>query len=385
MVESRVITNDYNHREAQNILMSVPADMTRGEGYDTSYGEVYHYRPRHTERGDKIDPAPETANFWARLDHERFLAEQTRITGKSTDASLLPAQVLTITDSTPPVLPAPLQEPVLLTQLLFTGSRKSALQVMLSAVPYSEIVCWRPPLLTRPKITGTMTARVTSAKEGDIYAWQDASGMYRVKFDADRDDKNPGQESMPVRLAKPYSGDAYGFHFPLIQGTEVAIAFEEGEPLSVLLRPYRQLLLAGIVFSPATVGGERSVRHRWRMDNRWEALPETVQQLPVRLQPSRTGHNWRRSLAVMAAILMMAQGTGMVVSFLANRSLVAEVQEQIRPAQNQQLSPAERLQALLNLQKSLARLQYREEHGAPWYLRAGMNQNADLLAVVMPL
>lgn len=230
VVESRVITNDYNHREAQNILMSVPADMTRGEGYDTSYGEVYHYRPRHTERGDKIDPAPETANFWARLDHERFLAEQTRITGKSTDASLLPAQVLTITDSIPPVLPAPLQEPVLLTQVLFTGSRKSALQVMLSAVPYSEIVCWRPPLLPRPKITGTMTARVTSAKEGDIYAWQDASGMYRVKFDADRDDKNPGQESMPVRLAKPYSGDAYGFHFPLIQGTEVAIAFEEGDP-----------------------------------------------------------------------------------------------------------------------------------------------------------
>ncbi|MEK8681004.1 type VI secretion system tip protein VgrG [Escherichia coli] len=230
VVESRVITNDYNHREAQNILMSVPADMTRGEGCDTSYGEVYHYRPRHTERGDKIDPAPETANFWARLDHERFLAEQTRITGKSTDASLLPAQVLTIADSIPPVLPAPLQEPVLLTQLLFTGSRKSALQVMLSAVPYSEIVCWRPPLLPRPKITGTMTARVTSAKEGDIYAWQDASGMYRVKFDADRDDKNPGQESMPVRLAKPYSGDAYGFHFPLIQGTEVAIAFEEGDP-----------------------------------------------------------------------------------------------------------------------------------------------------------
>lgn len=230
VVEGRVITNDYNHREAQNILMSVPADMTRGEGYDTSYGEVYHYRPRHTERGDKIDPAPETANFWARLDHERFLVEQTRITGKSTDASLLPAQVLTITDSIPPVLPAPLQEPVLLTQVLFTGSRKSALQVMLSAVPYSEIVCWRPPLLPRPKITGTMTARVTSAKEGDIYAWQDASGMYRVKFDADRDDKNPGQESMPVRLAKPYSGDAYGFHFPLIQGTEVAIAFEEGDP-----------------------------------------------------------------------------------------------------------------------------------------------------------
>ncbi|HEL8024421.1 TPA: type VI secretion protein VasK [Escherichia coli] len=156
------------------------------------------------------------------------------------------------------------------------------------------------------------------------------------------------------------------------------------EPLSALLRPYRQLLLAGIVFSPATVGGERSVRHRQEMDNRWQVLPETVQQLPARLQPSRTGHNWRRSLTVMAAILMMLQGTGMVVSFLANRSLVSEVQEQIRPVQDRHQPLTERLQALLNLQKSMARLQYREEHGAPWYLRAGMNQNADLLTAVTP-
>lgn len=54
--------------------------------------------------------------------------------------------------------------------------------------------------------------------------------MYRVKFDADRDEKRQGMESMPVRFAKPYGGDKYGFHFPLIQGTEVAIAFHEGDP-----------------------------------------------------------------------------------------------------------------------------------------------------------
>lgn len=204
--------------------------MTHGDGDGINYGEVYHYHFRHLERGDKIDPVPETANFYARLGHERYLAEQVRITGNSTDATLAPAQVLTITDSLPPTLPALLRNPVLLTCVGFSASRKDALQVVLKGVPYSEVICWRPPLLPRPKITGTMTARVTSAKEGDIYAWQDASGMYRVKFDADRDDKNPGQESMPVRLAKPYSGDAYGFHFPLIQGTEVAIAFEEGDP-----------------------------------------------------------------------------------------------------------------------------------------------------------
>ncbi|HFS3364988.1 TPA: type VI secretion system Vgr family protein [Escherichia coli] len=230
VAEASVTTKAYNHREAQYLLQSAPADMTHGDGDGINYGEVYHYHFRHLERGDKIDPVPETANFYARLGHERYLAEQVRITGNSTDATLAPAQVLTITDSLPPTLPALLRNPVLLTCVGFSASRKDALQVVLKGVPYSEVICWRPPLLPRPKITGTMTARVTSAKEGDIYAWQDASGMYRVKFDADRDDKNPGQESMPVRLAKPYSGEAYGFHFPLIQGTEVAIAFEEGDP-----------------------------------------------------------------------------------------------------------------------------------------------------------
>lgn len=230
VVEANVTTKDYNHRDAQSVLQSAPADMTRGDGEGMTYGEVYHYRLRHLERGDKIDPQAETANFYARLDHERFLADQVRITGKSTDVTLAPAQVLTLTDSLPPTLPEMLQGPLLLTAVGFTASRRDALQVTLLAVPYSETLCWRPPLLPRPKVTGTMTARVTSAKANDIYAWQDASGLYRVKFDADRDDKSQGQESMPVRLAKPYGGDVYGFHFPLIQGTEVAIAFHEGDP-----------------------------------------------------------------------------------------------------------------------------------------------------------
>ncbi len=54
--------------------------MTRGNGEGLTYGEVYYYKLRHRERGDKIDPQTETANFYARLDHERFLAHQTLIT-----------------------------------------------------------------------------------------------------------------------------------------------------------------------------------------------------------------------------------------------------------------------------------------------------------------
>nr|WP_153880003.1 type VI secretion system Vgr family protein [Citrobacter freundii] len=226
-----VTAKDYNHREAQKVLQSARADITSGEGEEMRYGEVYHYKPRHLEAGDASDPAPETANFWARLDHERFLAEQTLITGVSTDAGLRPGQVVTVTDSSvPSTLPGVLQQPVVVIRTGFSGSRKEALKVSLAAVPYSETQCWRPSLKPRPKVSGTLTARVSSPKSGDMYAHQTAEGLYRVKFDADRDSKQQGYESMLLRLAKPYGGDTYGIHFPLIQGTEVAVAFHEGDP-----------------------------------------------------------------------------------------------------------------------------------------------------------
>ncbi|CFQ54657.1 Rhs element Vgr protein [Yersinia frederiksenii] len=231
VVQASVTTKDYNYREAQKVLQSTRVDMTRGDGEGTTYGEVYHYKPRHLDTGDKVDPTAETANFLARLDHERFLSAQTLITGLSTDPTLHPAQVLTVTDtSIPSTLPELLSQPMVVVRTGFSASRKDALKVTIAAVPYSETLCWRPALLPRPKVSGTMMARVTSAKSNDIYAWQDTSGLYRVKFDADQDDKAQGQESMPVRLAKPYGGDVYGIHFPLIQGTEVAIAFHDGDP-----------------------------------------------------------------------------------------------------------------------------------------------------------
>ena len=231
VAERSVTANDYNHREAQKILLSAPADMTYGEGEAVTYGDVYHYRARHLETGAKITPAAETGNFLARLEHERFLSGQTTVTGYSTDATLSPAQVLTISEvAVPPTLPSGAENGIIITSVGYMASRKEALIVMWEGMPYSETRCWRPPARPRPVISGTLTARVTSAKSNDIYAWQDASGMYRVKFDADRDGKSQGQESMPVRLAKPYGGDVYGFHFPLIQGTEVAIAFHEGDP-----------------------------------------------------------------------------------------------------------------------------------------------------------
>ncbi|MEX6226926.1 type VI secretion system Vgr family protein [Providencia hangzhouensis] len=216
VVESSVFAKDYNHRLAEDTLISAVADMTRGDGEKINYGDVYHYKGRHLTRGDKIRPETETANFWARLDHERFLARQTLLRGESSAADLTPLLVLSIQDNPlSSTLPSVFKSPILITRLRFTASRDKALTVRFDAVPYTEALCWRPALKPRPVIAGTLMARVTSAKDHDIYAHQNEHGFYWVKFDADRDEKTKGYESMPVRLAKSYAGDTYGMHFPL--------------------------------------------------------------------------------------------------------------------------------------------------------------------------
>lgn len=155
-------------------------------------------------------------------------------------------------------------------------------------------------------------------------------------------------------------------------------------PLSALLSPYRPLPLAGVVFSSATVGGIRSVKHRWGMDNRWQVLPDCVQELPSRLRPSRPGFSWRRGLSFTAAILLVLWGAVMAVSFLANRSLAVSAQEQVLKASAEKQSPETRLQALGELQKMLSQLTYRSQHGAPWFARSGLSQNDNLLAALLP-
>ncbi|WP_139831242.1 DUF2345 domain-containing protein, partial [Trinickia caryophylli] len=51
-----------------------------------------------------------------------------------------------------------------------------------------------------------------------------------IKLPFDLDEWSPGGTSRPVRFAKPYSGDNYGHHFPLIDGAEVAVVFTDGHP-----------------------------------------------------------------------------------------------------------------------------------------------------------
>ena len=63
---------------------------------------------------------------------------------------------------------------------------------------------------------------------------------------------------------------------------------------------------------------------------------------------------------------------------------VAIAQQQVQQASAGKQPLAVRLHALSALQKTLSQLEYRSQHGAPWYLRAGLSQNDDLLAALFP-
>lgn len=155
-------------------------------------------------------------------------------------------------------------------------------------------------------------------------------------------------------------------------------------PLSVMLNPYRPLPLAGVVFSQPSAGAERSVQHHWGMDKRWDVLPESVGMLPVALRPMKPGIPWRRIMASAAALTMVGWAVWMSIAYVTNRNQIvgANTQASLAARENQPLE--QRLHALSELQKTLARLQYRAAHGVPWYERAGLSQNDALLTALWP-
>ncbi len=222
VVTGTVATRDYNYRTA-----TTPMDATVSVRSDAvTTGEHYRYQEPYREAGDDSDPEPETESgaFYARLHHERELNKSARIHLFSNASVLSPGQVL---EPQGDVIDA-LKEGVILTLVTFRGARDSRLHVSVWGMPYTERYCFRPREVSRPEIHGTLPARIESREKNDIYAHLDDQGRYRVRMDFDRDDAEQGFAYLWLRMAKPYAGETYGWHTPLTDGTEVAIAYSNG-------------------------------------------------------------------------------------------------------------------------------------------------------------
>ena len=240
VVEQQVSTRDYNYREA-TADMNAQVDVTRGE--TTTFGEAYHWGDNYLTAGNVHDrhPAPESGAFYARLRHERYLNGQTRTQATTSCPTLCPGQVLKVTGGEE--VAGEFADGVLVTAMRSHARRDADFTVEFAGIPDSPDVGYRPEPGARPVMAGTLPARVTSTRENDTYGHVDKHGRYRVNMLFDRARWETGFESLWVRQSRPYAGDTYGLHLPLLAGTEVAIGFEDGNPD----RPY----IAGVLHDSA--------------------------------------------------------------------------------------------------------------------------------------
>lgn len=240
VVQQQVSTGDYNYRQATE-AMSSRADVTRGDA--TTYGEAYHYADNYLTAGgaDERNPAVESGAFYARIRHERYLNGQTQTRAITSCPTLAPGQVLTVSGGYE--VAEVFSQGVVVTGMRSRAGRDEDLRVYFDGIPDDSDVGFRPQPGVRPVMAGTLPARVTSTTENDTYGHIDKDGRYRVSMLFDRDGWENGFESLWVRQSRPYAGDTYGLHLPLLAGTEVAIGFEDGNPD----RPY----IAGVLHDSA--------------------------------------------------------------------------------------------------------------------------------------
>jgi type VI secretion system secreted protein VgrG len=183
----------------------------------TTYGQPYVYGSHHLDQA--------SAKWEAQLRHEAAIASQIVYTGESNILELRPARILRMDQSLPD---APNGQVIV--SVTHSGARDAAYKNSYTAIPSDRRFRLQLDESNWPKIAGTLSARVTSPGKYP-HAYITKHGHYTVRFDLDFDEWNPGGESVPLRLAKPFAGaNETGFHFPIIDGTEAAIAFIDGNP-----------------------------------------------------------------------------------------------------------------------------------------------------------
>jgi len=227
VVQKQVSARDYNYRQATED-MNTRVDATRGDA--TTYGDAYHWADNYLTAGSAYDrnPAPESGAFYARIRHERYLNGQTQTRAITSCPTLSPGMRLKVTGGYE--VAEVFAQGVVITAMHSHARRDEDFGVRFDGIPDSTDFSFRPEPGSRPVMAGTLPARITSTTENDTYGHIDKDGRYRVNMLFDRDNWETGFESLWVRQSRPYAGDAYGLHLPLLAGTEVAIGFEDGNP-----------------------------------------------------------------------------------------------------------------------------------------------------------
>jgi type VI secretion system secreted protein VgrG len=112
-------------------------------------------------------------------------------------------------------------------------ARESAMEYATSFVAVPADQPYRPPRSTPwPRMLGLQTGVIQPAPDGKTngVAILDSEGRYTVQLHYDSLNGDRVKSSHPVRMAQPFAGPNQGMHFPLRPGTEVLLAYINGDP-----------------------------------------------------------------------------------------------------------------------------------------------------------
>ncbi|MCC8374250.1 type VI secretion protein VasK [Photorhabdus sp. HUG-39] len=185
------------------------------------------------------------------------------------------------------------------------------------------------------------------------------------------------QQGMQQVLAE----NAHDFLYRLASTLEKTGIAHWRKVLTPWLAEYAQVVsLRGLMFSLPLAATPDAGPQSWLPDAAWQGV----------LADSRHRHGrrvgWRQKRNVYHGLMALALlwGAGSVLSFLTNRDQIAAVNAAVTDLQARPEASDAQLMAFKALRNELGRLQYRVEHGAPWYQRFGLSQNQPLLTAVLP-
>ncbi|KEY56974.1 type VI secretion system Vgr family protein [Serratia sp. DD3] len=222
-IPKQVGVNDDNYRDAQS---DMKAAVTTSEEYRALRASDNRWAEHYPEAGKAYQEQPGQGIWYADIRKQRHLSRLITFEGKSNCMALRPGMIITTPGKVWPDAPDGL---LVVSTSCKNIARDSAYFITFNAIPWSANTTWRPEELPWPTVSGNLPARVSSTDENDIYSHIDEQGRYRIRFDLDQGEWQKGFESCWVRLAKPYAGGEYGFHWPLLDGTGVMVGFESGD------------------------------------------------------------------------------------------------------------------------------------------------------------
>jgi type VI secretion system secreted protein VgrG len=216
-IPARVVLKDYNYRQPTMVLTSLaPVDEERGFGTVMNYGE--HFKD------------PDAGKLLAKRRAQQVKCNQQVFWGTSHCTRLQVGRTFQLILH----FDQAMRRKFLVTALRYRIGQgedepvTQPFQVEFEAIPAT--LPFRPALTTPwPSIHGVIHAHI-DADEDRTEAILDDQGRYRVKFPFDASGTKGGKSSRLVRMAQPYAGPGYGSHFPLHKGTEVLVAFMDGDP-----------------------------------------------------------------------------------------------------------------------------------------------------------